>query len=85
MVSVTARCELMENAFPADRLSIEGQFFAVEDSVGEHMIFCVDDFGKLRLVVKGEDGHNELINLSSLLGLSESSSVKALAVTQSRE
>ena len=48
------------------------------------MIFSIDKRGKLCLVVKGIDGHNELINLSTSLALSDSSKITALAVTQSR-
>ena len=84
MANVTARCDLMQNAFPAGPLSLQGKFHVVEDTNGEHMIFSIDKRGKLCLVVKGDDGHNELINLSTSLALSDSSKITALAVTQSR-
>ncbi|MCJ1395978.1 hypothetical protein MMC18_008864 [Xylographa bjoerkii] len=84
MANVTARCQLMQNAFPAGPLSLQGSFYVVEDVQGEHMIFSIDKRDKLCLVVKGSDGHNELINLSTSLGLADSSKITALAVTQSR-
>ncbi|KAL8952930.1 MAG: hypothetical protein Q9222_001189 [Ikaeria aurantiellina] len=85
MANVTARCDLMQNAFPAGSLSLQGKFYVVEDVNGEHMIFSIDKRGSLCLVVKGADGHNELINLSTLLAISDGSKVVALAVTQSRQ
>lgn len=85
MANVTASCELMQNAFPAGPLSLQGQTFAVEDADGEHMIFSIDERAKLCLVVKGIDGHNEMINLSISLALGDSSKITALAVLQSRQ
>ena len=75
----------MQNAFPAGRLLLQGKFCVVGDDAGEHMIFSVDKRGKLRLILKGEDGHNELINLSTSFSISEAANITALAVTQSRE
>ena len=85
MANVTARCELMQNAFPAGPLSLQGKFYVVEDFNGEHMIFSIDERGSLCLVAKGAEGHNELINLSTLLAINDTSKVTALAVTQSRQ
>ncbi|KAK0384084.1 hypothetical protein NLU13_8173 [Sarocladium strictum] len=85
MATIASRCAMMQNAFPATTLSLQGKFFVVEDNNGEPMIFSVDSRGKLCLVVKGVNGHNELINLSTSFGLDEKAEVTALAVTQSRQ
>ncbi|KAL8885275.1 MAG: hypothetical protein Q9215_006849 [Flavoplaca cf. flavocitrina] len=85
MAQVRARCDLMQNAFPAGPLSLRGKIYVVEDIEGEHMIFSVDECGSLCLVVKGANGHNELINLNESFALSDSSKITALAVTQSRQ
>ena len=84
MATFTARSNLMQNAFPAGQLSLQGKFCVVGDDAGEHMIFSVDKRGKLCLVLKGEDGHNELINLSTSFSIDEAAKITALAVTQSR-
>lgn len=75
----------MNNAFPAGPLKLKGDFYVTEDELGEHMIFTADARGKLCLIMKGESGHNELINLSDKFQLSESQVVKALAVSQNRD
>lgn len=85
MAKVTARCEFMENAFPAGPLALKGTFSVVEDSRGEHMIFSVDKRDNLCLILKGAFGQNELINLSSKFGLSESQKVSAFAVSQNKD
>lgn len=85
MPKVNARCELMDNAFPAGPLKLRGSFFVVQDKAGENMIFSVDDFGLLRLIARGEDGNNVLIDLSAKFGLSDGESVTALAVNQNRD
>ena len=85
MAIITAACEFMQNAFPAGPLSITNKFHVVEDRNGEHMIFAIDKRGKLCLILKGLDGHNELVNLSTSLALGDASKVTALAVTQSRQ
>ncbi|KAL8710645.1 MAG: hypothetical protein Q9220_004869 [cf. Caloplaca sp. 1 TL-2023] len=85
MANVTAQCDLMQNAFPAGPLSLQGRCYVVEDINGEHMIFSIDKRGSLCLVVKGVDGHNELINLSTVLAVGDDTKVAALAVTQSRQ
>lgn len=63
----------MQNAFPAGPLSLRGKFYVVEDIKGEHMIFSIDKRGSLCLVVKGANGHNELINLNDSFALSDPS------------
>jgi hypothetical protein len=85
MATITSRCAMMQNAFPATTLSLQGKFFVVEDNNDQPMIFSIDSRAKLCLVVKGVDGHNELVNLSTSLGLDEKANVTALAVTQSRQ
>lgn len=85
MAKAVARTEFMNNAFPAGPLKLKGDFYVTEDEVGEHMIFTADSRGKLCLIVKGESGHNELINLSDKFLLSETQVVKALAVSQNRD
>jgi hypothetical protein len=85
MAKAVARTEFMNNAFPAGPLELKGDFYVTEDEHGEHMIFTADSRGKLCLIMKGESGHNELINLSDKFLLSESQVVKALAVSQNRD
>ena len=75
----------MQNASPADPLSLRGKFYIVEDIEGEHMMFSVDECGSLCLVVKGANGHNELINLKDSFALSDAFKITALAVTRSRQ
>lgn len=85
MATITSRCAIMQNAFPATTLYLQGKFFVVEDSNSEPMIFSIDSRANLCLVVKGVDGHNELINLSNSFCLDEKAKVTALAVTKSRQ
>lgn len=85
MVKVSTNCELMENAFPAGPLKLGGKFFVVEDQNGEHMIFSVDKQGTLCLILKGKNGNNELVDLSSKFGVLEGQRVTALAVNQNKD
>lgn len=85
MAKVTSRCELMDNAFAAGPAKLEGKFFVVEDELGEHMVFSADKRGKLCLVLKGESGHNELVNLSEKFEIPDDQPVTALAVSQNRD
>lgn len=85
MAKAVARTEFMNNAFPAGPLKLKGDFYVVEDEAGEHMIFTADSRGRLCLIMKGESGHNELINLSDKFLLSASQVVKAVAVSQNRD
>ena len=85
MAKVTARCEFMENAFPAGPLSLKGRFAVVEDSRGEHMIFSVDKRDKLCLIMKGDFGQNEFINLSVRFGLADDQKISAFAVSQNSD
>ncbi|KAJ4250995.1 hypothetical protein NW762_011645 [Fusarium torreyae] len=82
MAKISAKCEFMDNALPAGNLSLQGKFYVAEDENGEHMIFSLDKRGQLCLVLKGPNGHNELINLSSRLGLADSEKVSSFAVSQ---
>ena len=43
MATVTSRCGLVQNAFPAGPLSLQGKFHVVKDINGEHMIFSIDN------------------------------------------
>lgn len=80
----TAHTQLMENAFPAGQLKLDDNFCVVKDVNGEHMIFGTES-NCLCLVVKGLNGHNQLINLTQTFGISEQHSVRALAVTQNND
>ncbi|KAF4343598.1 hypothetical protein FBEOM_2508 [Fusarium beomiforme] len=82
MANITASCELMDNAFPAGSLKLRGNFSVALDKSGECMIFSVDDIGSLCLIVKGTDGHNELLRLGPMFGVPEDQTVTALAVSQ---
>ncbi|KAF7556288.1 hypothetical protein G7Z17_g1483 [Cylindrodendrum hubeiense] len=82
MPKVSSRCELMDNAFPAGPLKLRGNFFVTQDETGENMLFSVDKDGTLRLILKGENGINESINLSDKFGLADNETVRALSVNQ---
>ncbi|KAF4456358.1 Vegetative incompatibility protein HET-E-1-like protein 20 [Fusarium austroafricanum] len=82
MANITASCELMDNAFPAGPLMLRGKFSVVLDSNGECMIFSVDNTGSLCLILKGTDGHNELLRLGPKFGVADDQQVTAFAVSQ---
>ena len=84
MAKTTATCEFMDNAFPAGQLKLSGDFYVVEDESGEHMIFSADQKGRLCLILKGPNGHNEWINLSDKFQVPEDQTISALAVSQDR-
>ncbi|KAJ3545800.1 hypothetical protein NM208_g2329 [Fusarium decemcellulare] len=84
MAKVTAKCEFMDNALPAGRLSLKGKFHVAEDDHGELMIFSLDIRNQLCLVMKGAQSHNELINLSDRFGLSKDEGVGSFAVSQNK-
>lgn len=85
MASIRAKSEFMENAFPAGQLKLKGKFAVAQDQAGEHMIFTVSDQGKFYLIIKGQDGHNEIVNLSDKLNLASAQSVSAFAVSQNKD
>ncbi|QIX02072.1 hypothetical protein AMS68_007589 [Peltaster fructicola] len=80
--SVKAKCQIMNNALPAGTLKIQKPFYVVEDTTGEHMIFCIDQSARLCLIMKGRTGKNELVPLHAHLGLGDGRAVTALAVSQ---
>ncbi|KAF4954223.1 hypothetical protein FGADI_5436 [Fusarium gaditjirri] len=84
MAKVTAKCEFMENVLPAGRLSLKERFHVAEDDHGEPMIFSLDIRNQLCLIMKGTEGHNQLINLSDRFGLSKDESVGSFSVSQNK-
>lgn len=85
MAQITAQYELMNDAFPAGPLKLESNFGVVQDANGEHMIFASDKSGIFYLVMKGRDGHNELINLSDRYRLTATQKVRAFAGSQNAD
>lgn len=82
MPKVTSSCELMDNAFPAAKVKLKGDFFVAQDEAGENMIFSVDDDGALQLILRNEMGDNAIVHLSSKFGVAAAEVVTALAVNQ---
>jgi len=58
------------------------QFAVVEDRDGKHMIFTTDESGRLYLIVKGEQGQSEIIDLGQKFGFTQQQSISTLAVSQ---
>ena len=58
------------------------QFAVVEDQNGEHMVFTSDESGLLCLIVKGDQGHNAIIDLSQKFGFTQQPSISTFAVSQ---
>ena len=58
------------------------QFAVAEDQNEEHMIFTSDESGLLCLIVKGDQGRNEIIDLSQKFGFTQQQSISTLAVSQ---
>ncbi|OAP62182.1 hypothetical protein AYL99_04385 [Fonsecaea erecta] len=82
MAKVSAQCEYMTNAFPAGQVKPRGSFAVALDDKGEHLIFTKDERDRLCLILKGNEGHNELVDLSHKLGFSKQQLVRTFAVSQ---
>ncbi|KAK4201178.1 hypothetical protein QBC40DRAFT_295914 [Triangularia verruculosa] len=85
MAQVYTSCELMDHAFPARPVNLKGRFFVAHDVDGDPMIFSANDRGALCLIMKGDDGNNNLVNLSAKFGLAETERVTTFAGNQNQD